>query len=106
MTSNDNADRSPQPHVGCIGLGRLGWQLAANLIASGFQVSGYRRRAREDFAAIGGTPAASVADLASASDVIITCLPDEHALDEVISGLLAAARAGKIVIEASTLPIA
>jgi len=109
MSLTDSASYSPQPRVGCIGLGRLGWQLAANLIAAGFAVSGYRRHAREAFAEIGGRPAASPADLMAVSDVIITCLPDAEALDDVISGaagLLAAARAGQIVVEVSTLAIA
>jgi 3-hydroxyisobutyrate dehydrogenase-like beta-hydroxyacid dehydrogenase len=109
MPSPDSADNAAKLRVGCIGLGRLGWQLAANLIASGFPVSGYRRHAREAFAEIGGNPAASVAELAANSDVIITCLPDEQALDEVVngpSGLLGAARAGQIVLEVSTFAIA
>jgi 3-hydroxyisobutyrate dehydrogenase-like beta-hydroxyacid dehydrogenase len=106
MSSTDSADNTAKPRVGCIGLGRLGWQLAANLIASGFTVSGYRRRAREEFAEIGGRPAASVTELAANSDVIVTCLPDEQALDEVVSGLLAAARPGQIVLEVSTFLIA
>jgi 3-hydroxyisobutyrate dehydrogenase-like beta-hydroxyacid dehydrogenase len=108
MSFIDSTDL-PKPRVGCIGLGRLGWQLAANLIASGFAVSGYRRRGREDFARIGGRPAASPADLAANADVIMTCLPDERALDDVIagpSGLLGAAHAGQIVLEVSTLAIA
>ena len=108
MPSTSTADSSPKPRVGCIGLGRLGWQLAANLIASGFEVSGYRRHAREEFAGIGGRPAASPAELAGNSDVIITCLPDEDALESVISGpdgLLGAVRAGQIVLEVSTLDI-
>ena len=106
MSSSDSADNAAKPRVGCIGLGRLGWQLAANLIASGFSVSGYRRRDREAFAEIGGKPAASVPELAANSDVIVTCLPDEQALDQVVSGLLAAARPGQIVLEVSTFSIA
>jgi 3-hydroxyisobutyrate dehydrogenase-like beta-hydroxyacid dehydrogenase len=106
MPSTDNTDHPDKPRVGCVGLGRLGWQLAANLIASGFRVTGYRRHAREEFTAIGGTPAASVAELAAASDVVITCLPDEQALEDVMPGLLASPRAGQIVLEVSTLAIA
>jgi 3-hydroxyisobutyrate dehydrogenase-like beta-hydroxyacid dehydrogenase len=109
MSPTDSTDNLPKPRVGCIGLGRLGWQLAANLIASGFEVSGYRRHAREAFAEIGGTPAASPADLAANADVIVTCLPDAQALDDVIagpSGLIGAVRAGQIVLEVSTLAIA
>ena len=106
MPATDSTDHSPKPRVGCIGLGRLGWQLAANLIASGFEVAGYRRRARGEFAGIGGRPAASVADLAASSDVIISCLPDAQALEDVMSGLIGAVRAGQIVLEVSTLAIA
>ena len=106
MSSSDSADNADKPRAGCIGLGRLGWQLAANLIASGFTVSGYRRRARAEFGEFGGRPAASVTELAASSDVIVTCLPDEQALDEVVGGLVVAARAGQVVLEVSTLSIA
>jgi 3-hydroxyisobutyrate dehydrogenase-like beta-hydroxyacid dehydrogenase len=101
MPATDRKDR-----VGCIGLGRLGLQLAANLIASGFQVCGYRRSGGEAIAGIGGRPAGSVAELAAESDVILTCLPNEQALADVISGLSGAVRAGQVLIEVSTLPIA
>jgi phosphoglycerate dehydrogenase-like enzyme len=40
MSSPDSAETVAKPRVGCIGLGRLGWQLAAHLLASGFTVSG------------------------------------------------------------------
>jgi 3-hydroxyisobutyrate dehydrogenase len=106
---DDAGATAQKPRIGCVGLGRLGWQIAANLIASGFAVSGYRRHAREQFAGIGGRPAASPADLAANSDVIITCLPDAEALESVIAGpngILAAARAGQILLEVSTLELA
>jgi 3-hydroxyisobutyrate dehydrogenase len=109
MPATDSTEPPRKPRVGCIGLGRLGWQLAANLIASGFTVSGYRRREREAFSGIGGRPAASPADLAAQSDVIITCLPAAQALDDVVAGpggLIGAVRAGQVVIEVSTLAIA
>lgn len=110
MSSTDQpaADAAAKPIVGCIGLGRLGGQIAANLIASGFTVYGYRRHAREEFAKIGGRPAASPAELAANVDVVVTCLPDEAALEDVIggpAGLLAAARPGQIVLEVSTLQL-
>jgi 3-hydroxyisobutyrate dehydrogenase len=107
ISSTDDAGNREKPRVGCIGLGRLGGQLAANLIASSFAVSGYRRHAREEFARIGGRPAASLADLAANCDVIITCLPDEHAMNDVMaSGLLSAVRAGQVVLDVSTLAVA
>jgi len=101
-------DDQIKPQVGCIGLGRLGGAIAANLLAAGFEVGGYRRHAREEFAAMGGKPASSPAALSADADVIISCLPDEKALEDVISGpsgLLAAARPGQILIEVSTLSI-
>jgi 3-hydroxyisobutyrate dehydrogenase-like beta-hydroxyacid dehydrogenase len=99
----------PTLRVGCIGLGRLGWAIAANLIASGFTVAGYRRHNLEEFAKIGGRPAASPAALAADSDVIITCLPDGAALESVIvepDGILARSRPRQIVLEVSTLDVA
>jgi 3-hydroxyisobutyrate dehydrogenase-like beta-hydroxyacid dehydrogenase len=108
MSDSTLASDQPKPRVGCIGLGRLGWALAVNLIGAGFDVTGYRRHDREEFIRTGGQVAASPAELAAKTDVIVSCLPDEKALDDVIAGpvgLLAAARPGQVLIEVSTLPI-
>ena len=97
-----------KPRIGVIGLGRLGGAIAGNLIASGFTVAGYRRSSMADFVAMGGRATASPAELATTTDIILTILPDEDALEEVISrpkGIMEAIRPDHVLIELSTLPI-
>jgi L-threonate 2-dehydrogenase len=99
----------PAAPVGVIGLGSMGLPLARNLIADGHDVVGYRRTPGDELAAIGGTRAESVRAVAERCDVIFTCLPSSDALLEVVSGpngIVAAGRAGIVVIEISTLPLA
>jgi 3-hydroxyisobutyrate dehydrogenase len=88
--------------VGFIGLGKVGLPAAANLIAAGHRVVGYRRSAMDAFVTAGGVAAHSPAEVAAAADIVLTCLPTEDALDEVIegpAGLLGAARAGQVIAE-------
>lgn len=97
-----------KPRIGVIGLGRLGGAIAGNLIGLGFSVAGYRRSSMADFVAVGGKATASPAELAAATDVMLTILPDEAALEEVVSGpkgILTAIRPDHVLIELSTMPI-
>ena len=103
-----DTDQAGRP-IGIIGLGSMGLPLARNLIADGHAVVGYRRTPGDDLAASGGTRAGSVRAVAEQCDVIFTCLPSSDALLEVVSGpdgIVAAGRAGIVVIEISTLPLA
>ena len=61
--------------VGLIGLGAIGLPLAANFIAKGFEVHGYRRSPMHEFQSIGGRPAVSPRAIAEACNVIVTVLP-------------------------------
>ena len=94
--------------IGLVGLGNLGFAMAANLREAGHEVIGYRRSAMDAFAAAGGVPAASPRELAGGADVVLTCLSSEDALNDVYlgaDGLLAVARAGLVAFELSTLPL-
>jgi 3-hydroxyisobutyrate dehydrogenase-like beta-hydroxyacid dehydrogenase len=93
--------------VGVIGLGIMGFSIARNLLKAGFEVSGYDLAAGQVAAleALGGKGAASLADLASKADILLTSLPSPAALDAVISGLKGEAAQGKILGEMSTLAI-
>lgn len=94
--------------VGCIGLGKIGLPICRNLIASGFQVVGHRRASLATFEAIGGAPAASAADVATRSTVVLTCVDSDAAMDAVISGpdgLAQGVRAGQIVVCLSSHPV-
>ena len=97
-----------RPVVGMVGLGIMGSAMTASLVKAGFEVVGFdvvaRRRAahrRE-----GGTVARSCRDAGRRALIIVTSLPSAEALLETAEALAASARAGQIVIETSTLPIA
>jgi 3-hydroxyisobutyrate dehydrogenase len=69
---------------------------------------GYRRSGTGELAALGGTGAQSPAEVASASDVLLSILPDVAALQEVVLGLqgtLTKLRPGTVHVEMSTLDV-
>ncbi|MDF2115893.1 NAD(P)-dependent oxidoreductase [Roseiarcaceae bacterium H3SJ34-1] len=93
--------------IGVIGLGKIGMPIAELLLKSGFNVVGFRRSAMDALQAAGGTPLGSPAEVARQADIILSCLPSEAALDEVVSGpqgLLHGMRAGQICLELGTYP--
>jgi len=94
--------------VGMIGLGRLGLPIALNLVDGGFKILGYRRHPESPLEA-GGRLARSVAEVGSACEIVLTCLPTPEALADVISGpggLVSSMRPGGLVIDLGTFPIA
>ncbi len=97
--------------VGMLGLGIMGGAMSRNLAAAGFTVIGFDVSPRQmaEFAGAGGVPASCPRALAEQTDVIVSVLPSVRALDDVVSGpdgILAAGHSGRILIEASTLPLA
>ncbi len=64
---------------------------------------------RDSFAALGGQPVSSPAEVARKARIILTSLPSQDALAEVVNGpdgLRSGGGAETIVVETSTLPIA
>ena len=95
--------------VGVIGLGKMGLPIAQNLMDRGFAVVGYRRSGTSELAALGGIGAQSPAEVASASDVLLSILPDVSALREVLlgpHGTMTKLRPGTVHVEMSTLDVA
>jgi putative dehydrogenase len=95
-------------NIGIVGLGKMGLPLAVSLLEKGFTVTGYRRHNMDDFVALGGVPAASSREVAQRSDVVLTCLPSDEALIEVVGGeegLVHGASKDLIVIEVSMLSL-
>ena len=69
---------SAQPTIGFVGVGSMGWPMAALLHKAGYPlqiVDASAERAQAFCKEIGGTVAASNRALAAASDIIITILP-------------------------------
>jgi 3-hydroxyisobutyrate dehydrogenase-like beta-hydroxyacid dehydrogenase len=102
--------RNEKSPVGQIGLGIMGSAFAKHLIAAGHPVLGFDVLAarRRLLSKMGGEPAATCAEVAARSRIIITSLPSPQAVEDVFlgsDGIAANARPGTIVIEASTLPL-
>ena len=100
----DNSKR----RIGFIGLGRMGRGMALNLCRKGFKlvVHDIDPRPVQDLVAAGATAAASVADVARQTDVVITMLPNSAIVIEVVAGaagVLANARPGALVMDMSTV---
>lgn len=92
--------------VGMVGIGALGLPIAKNLLASGFEVIGYRRSGTEPFVAAGGTLADSPRAVAEqCGGIAIFCLPHFDAFRDVVAGegdFLAGSHDGQIVLELSS----
>ena len=94
--------------IGFIGLGNMGKPLATRLIEAGFPVTVWNRTSAksEELAKRGAKVARSPRELATLSDVIITVILDDAALEAITvgeAGLLAGLARGSILIEMSTL---
>lgn len=97
---------SRTPAVGFIGLGAMGAPMARRLLAHGYplQVFDQVPEAVSALAAEGAGAAGSIRELAAASDVIVTMLPDSPQVEQVYGeGLLAGLRPGALVIDMSTI---
>jgi 2-hydroxy-3-oxopropionate reductase len=94
--------------IGFIGLGVMGKPMAGHLLARGYHVTVHNRSrgAVQDLATAGATPVGSPADVARASDVVITMLPDTPDVERVITGeggVLEGLTAGAVVIDMSSI---
>ncbi len=96
-------------NIGVIGLGKIGFAVAKNLIDSGHDVVGYRRSPMDDLTAIGGRAAASPAEIGASCDIVFSCMPGIEALREVVGGkggIIETARVGQIITELGSHPVA
>ncbi len=95
--------------VGFVGVGIMGEGMAANLLKAGFGLTVVAHKNRgpvERLVNAGAREAASIAELASAVDVVVTCVPNDQAIEEVLlgeGGVAAGARQGLIVLDTSTI---
>ena len=90
--------------IGFIGLGNMGGRMTACLVQAGRDVMGYDLRP-EQVKAAGARPAASVAEVAEAADIVLLSLPDSRVVDGVVNGadgVLAHARPAQVVVDLST----
>ena len=92
--------------IGFVGIGNMGWPMAASLARAGFGlvVADARKAVADNFVQqIGGRTADSLAALASASDIVITMLPTSGHVSAVMADevdhLLAGLKPGSVVID-------
>jgi 3-hydroxyisobutyrate dehydrogenase len=88
--------------IGFIGIGNMGWPMAANLVARGFDVvvadTDAARVAR--FAAeVGGHAAADAAEAARGADAVVTILPTSKQVAAVAAAAKPALREGALFID-------
>ncbi len=94
--------------IGFIGIGNMGSPMAASMIKAGFDVTVYdiNPDASQKFVALhGGAAAATLADLGAKVEAIITMLPNDKVVREVIlgdNGVVGTMASGGIVIDMST----
>jgi 3-hydroxyisobutyrate dehydrogenase-like beta-hydroxyacid dehydrogenase len=94
--------------VGFIGLGAMGLPMARRVVAAGFEtctVTRVRRGPIDELVGLGATALASAAAVARAADVVVTILPADRELDEVVrgaGGLLEGWAPGKVLIDMTT----
>jgi 3-hydroxyisobutyrate dehydrogenase len=87
--------------VGVVGLGNMGGRIARRLADGGEDVLGFDLDASRA-AAAGARPAGSLAELASAADVVLLSLPDSPAIEAVVDELEDHLRDGQVVVDLST----
>jgi 3-hydroxyisobutyrate dehydrogenase len=97
-----------QVKLGFIGLGAMGSRIAKRLLDHGYQLGVYDRDPAKSqaFAQQGGMVKDTIVELAQASDVILSCLTNNEAVESVYmgrEGVLAGARPGTVVLEMSTI---
>ncbi len=97
-----------QPRIGLAGVGRMGSAIGDRILAAGFPLAVYNRTAAKVAPLVdaGAFHAESLRELASASDIVLTVLTDDAAVDNVYAELLDADVAGRLFVDASTVRVA
>ena len=95
-----------KPTIGFIGLGHMGSHMVPRLIASGYHLTVYDRTREKAQAIAGAVVAQTPREAAAHSEVIISIVTDDAALEEVMlgqDGVLAGTHAGSVIIDMSTV---
>jgi 3-hydroxyisobutyrate dehydrogenase-like beta-hydroxyacid dehydrogenase len=94
--------------LGLVGLGAIGQIYAGHLVRANKQLFVFDRipERMQEAEALGATPMISPHELAAHSDVIVLALPSPEAVEHAMAdegGILGGARAGTLVLDASTI---
>jgi 3-hydroxyisobutyrate dehydrogenase-like beta-hydroxyacid dehydrogenase len=99
---------STKPNLGWIGLGKMGNPMSGHLLKAGYHLAVYdiEPSAMRALVQKGATPSNSPAEVADQSDVIISMIPDDAALEAVATGpqgIFQSTRQNLIYIDMSTV---
>ena len=91
--------------VGYIGLGIMGYPMAANLLKAGCQVTVWNRTAGKarPLTQLGARVATEVAEVAREASIIFLCVGDSGDVEEMVWKLLPELREGALVVDTSTI---
>ena len=95
-------------NLGFIGIGLMGRPMTLRLLAAGHRVTVWNR-SREKLASVaekGASCAGSSAEVARESEIVMMCVTDQHAAEEVLfgaDGVTAGAKPGSIVVDFSSI---
>ena len=94
--------------ISYLGLGTMGSGMAANLLKAGYQLTVWNRSAEkcEPFAKKGARVADAPADAVCDVDLVMYCLSNDQAVEEVVfgaKGILTAIKEGQVAIDMSTV---
>ncbi len=91
--------------VGFIGLGQMGGAMAGRIMASGYPLKVWARRAGSmaQLLSGGAAKAANIAELGATCDYVGLCVLDDAAVAEVCDALIPAMRAGSLLAIHSTI---
>ena len=97
-----------KPNIGFIGLGHMGAHMAMRLLDAGYNLTVYdrTREKTQPFKERGAAVAQTPRDVAAGSEVTMSAVTDDAALDEVMfgrEGALSVARIGAVYIDLSTV---
>jgi 3-hydroxyisobutyrate dehydrogenase len=94
--------------LGFIGIGLMGRPMTLRLLAAGHEVTVWNRN-RDKLAPVvdkGARPADSPAAVARAAEIVMMCVTDQHAVEEVLfadDGIGASAKPGLLVVDFSSI---
>jgi 2-hydroxy-3-oxopropionate reductase len=97
-----------QPRIGYIGLGLMGRPIAANLLKAGYAVTVHNRSRPpvDELVGLGASAAGTPREVAEASDVVFTSLPDSPDVEQAVlgpEGVRAGCRPGMVFVDNSTI---
>ena len=106
--SSSGADAPRAEQLGYLGLGMMGFPMAHRLLNAGYEVAVWNRSLGKVTGLVeaGARLAANPLGLAKAASVIFICVTDAKSVEEVVfgaDGLAAAAGAGKLVVDFSSI---